>query len=255
MSERPGTVIVTGAARRVGRATAIALAERGCDLVLHWRSSQAAIEETRQRALDAAARQGRRITVDLVDGDLDDLAAVERLGAALATRVAGGLAGLVHNASSYGATPFGTITAEAALSHLRVNAVAPLLLTQALAAPLRRARGAVVLFGDIHAMGRPRMRFAPYLLSKAAVIELVETLALELAPEVRVNAIAPGVVAWPEGGAVDADPEERARYESRIPLARPGTVDEAAALVRWLLFEASYLTGEVVRIDGGRALR
>jgi pteridine reductase len=245
------TVMVTGAAKRVGRATALALAEVGCNLVLHFRSSEADAKKTRAAAIERAAASGFQIHVELMQADLDDLQAVERLGLRVANLCTAGLAGLVHNASTYSATPFGSITAEEALKHFRVNALAPLLLTQALAAPLRSARGAVVFLGDIHALGRPRRRFAPYLMSKAAVSNLVETLALELAPDVRVNGIAPGVVAWPE----DSDPAEVSAYEARIPLKRPGTVEDAAELVRWLLFDATYVHGEIIRLDGGRSLQ
>ncbi len=238
-------VLVTGAAKRVGRAIALALAEAGCDLDLTYRTSGEAIEAT---AREAKARAGGPIEVGIHQLDLDDLAAVERFAASLASAR---LAGLVHNASSYAPSSFGSIEAADALRHLRINALAPLLLTQGLAEPLRQARGSVVLFSDIHVLGRPRKRFAAYSLSKAAASDLVATLALELAPEVRVNGVAPGVVAWPD----DAPTEERAAYESRIPLGRPGTPEEAAALVRWLLLEASYVTGEIVRLDGGRWLR
>lgn len=244
-------VVITGAAKRVGRATALALAESGCDLLLTYRSSDEAIAATAAEACTRAARAGHRITVRSVRGDLSTAEAIAALAAELRAACGSRLFGLVHNASSYAPSPFGAITAAEALGHLTVNALAPLLLTQALAAPLRSAGGAVVLFGDIHALGRPRRNFAAYSMSKAAVADLVATLALELAPRVRVNGIAPGVIAWPE----NADPAEVAAYESRIPLARSGTPEEAAALVRWLLFEASYLTGDLIRIDGGRWLR
>jgi pteridine reductase len=244
-------VVVTGAAKRVGRAIALALAEAGCDLELTYRTSGEELAATAAEARSRAAQAGQTIAVGLHQLDLDDLAAVEQFAATLRRGLGGGLAGLVHNASSYAPSPFGSIAAVDALRHLRINALAPLLLTQGLAEPLRRAGGAVVFFSDIHVLGRPRKRFAAYSLSKAATSDLVATLALELAPEVRVNGIAPGVVAWPD----DAPAEERAAYEARIPLGRPGTPEDAAALVRWLLFEASYVTGEIVRLDGGRWLR
>lgn len=247
----PPLVVVTGAAKRVGRATAIELASRGCDLLLTWSTSDAAIEATANDARAAGARAGHRPSVRTVRGDLSSAAAIEALGTALRSACDRPLAGLVHNASSYAPTPFGSVEAEDAIHHFTVNALAPLLLTQALAEPLRAARGAVVLFSDIHVLGRPRRRFSAYSMSKAAATDLVATLALELAPAVRVNGIAPGVVAWPDA----ADPAEIAAYEARIPLARPGTPEEAARLVAWLLFDASYLTGDVIRIDGGRWLR
>ncbi len=245
------SVVVTGAAKRVGRAIAMELAEAGCDLVLTARTSVDELRATAEEAIARAAGRGASIRVECMLVDFDDLAATESAGHAIAKRCEGHLTGLVHNASSYAPSPFGTITANDCLGHFRVNAVAPLLLTQSLATSLVAGRGAVVFFSDIHVLGRPRKRFAAYSMSKAATTDLVATLARELAPHVRVNGIAPGVIAWPE----NVDPQEVAAYERRIPLERPGTPEEAAKLVRWLLLDASYLTGDVVRIDGGRWLR
>ncbi|MDZ4753606.1 MAG: SDR family oxidoreductase [Phycisphaerae bacterium] len=244
-------VAVTGAARRVGRAVALELARHGADLLLTCHTSCDELHATAEDAVRVASDAGYTIDVTCLTVDLNVADAVERTGRDLAALSLDGLAGLVHNASTYTPTPLGSITSEDVLTQFRVNAMAPLLLTQALAANLRRARGAVVFFSDIHALGRPRRRFTAYSMSKAAASDLVATLAIELAPEVRVNGLAPGVIAWPD----DVDFEERAAYERRIPLGRPGTPEEAARLVRWLLFDASYLTGEIVRIDGGRWLR
>ncbi len=244
-------VVVTGGAKRVGRAIALELARRGCDLLLTYHTSRDAALRTQQDALDIARASGKPVQVEIVPADFGDASGLERLCSAIAERSGKRVAGLVHNASSYAPHPFGSITAEQALGHFTVNALAPLLLTQALAPALRAAGGSVVIFGDIHALGRPRRGYSAYLMSKAAVTDLVATLALELAPTVRVHGVAPGVIAWPEG----VDPAEIAAYEARIPLGRPGTPEEAARLVAWLLFEASYLTGETLRIDGGRWLR
>jgi pteridine reductase len=243
-------VIVTGAAKRVGRAIAIELAGRGCDLLLTYRTSRDAIERTSGEAIAHALARGHHISVRTFEADLGGAVGLEGIGRRLADLVGERLAGLVHNASSYAPHPFGRITAEQALGHFTVNALAPLLLTQALAPSLRVGRGSVLIFGDIHALGRPRRSYGAYLMSKAAVTDLVGSLAIELAPEVRVNGIAPGVVAWPES----ADEAEVRAYEARIPLRRAGTPEEAASLAAWLLLDASYITGEIVRIDGGRWL-
>jgi pteridine reductase len=106
---------------------------------------------------------------------------------------------------------------------------------------------------DIHAMGRPRKGFAPYSMSKAALAEMVRSLARELAPEVRVTGVAPGVVAWPEEG-FESDPAAQAAYLRRVPLGRSGTPQEAAEAVRWLAMDATYVTGLVLPLDGGRRL-
>lgn len=244
--------IVTGAARRVGRAVAIELGRAGWDLVLTHRTRA---EEARQTAADAraaAAAAGRAVDAEVHGLDLGDLAAVERFAVG-ASR--GAVDAVVLSAASYARTPFGAVDAGAAEHELRVNAVAPLLLVQGVAGRLRSSAlaggGAVVAFGDIHAAGRPRRGYAPYLMSKAALHAMVECLAVELAPGARANAIAPGVVAWPD----DASAEERAAYESRIPLGRPGTPEDAARLVRSVIEDMPYVTGSVIRLDGGRWLR
>ncbi len=142
----------------------------------------------------------------------------------------------------------------------RVNALAPLLLSKHLAPALARSTlpggGAIVAMADIHAMGEhglPRREFAAYAMSKAALVEMVRTLARDLAPRVRVNAVAPGVVAWPEKGH-ESDAAAQAEYLGKIPLARTGTPQDAAEAVRWLAFDARYITGQVIRLDGGRSL-
>ena len=247
--DRP-VAVVTGAARRVGRATCLALARAGCDIVLtHLTSAAEArslVAELRARNVDAQTRQL----------DLDDLAAVDRFGAALAGELPR-VDALVHNASAYGATPLAELQPDEAMRHYRVNAAAPLLLTRALADRLSDSPlpggGAVVAMCDIHAMGRPRKRQAAYLMSKAALAEMVRSLAREMAPRVRVNGVAPGVVAFAEQGE-DADPEMQRRYLSRVPLGRSGTPEDAAEAVRWLALDAHYTTGEIVRVDGGRWL-
>ncbi|MDZ4830932.1 MAG: SDR family oxidoreductase [Phycisphaerae bacterium] len=248
MTLRP-RIVVTGAAKRVGRAIAIELARAGCDLDLTFHLSQDAIESTARTAENVAVEAGHSIVVRTHRVDLADPSATRTLGLALA--LDGPVSGVVHNASSYGATPLGEVTAESALRHFRINALAPLLLTQALADSLRSTNGAVVLFSDIHVLGRPRRNMLAYSMSKAAATDLVATLALELAPEVRVNGIAPGVIAWPS----EASRDEIDRYEARIPLGRAGTPEDAARCVRWLLFDATYVTGETMRLDGGRWLR
>jgi len=248
----PRLAIVIGAARRVGRAVALELARQGWDLLLTHHTSAAENQQTAADAREAGTKSGQAIDVRVEELNLSDLAAVERFGRAHAVRT---VDALVLCAASYARTPFGTIDAATAEREIRVNAVAPLLLVQALAPALARSAltggGAVVAFGDIHAMGRPRRAFVPYIMSKSALHSMVEALALELAPAVRVNAIAPGVVAWPD----DAPLEERVAYESRIPLARAGTPEDAARLVRSIVEDMPYVTGSVIRLDGGRWLR
>lgn len=114
----------------------------------------------------------------------------------------------------------------------------------------------IVTFGDLHALGllgQPRKNMLSYAMSKAALLELTLALARELAPDIRVNCIAPGVIAWPESGH-ESDPALQAAYLKRVPLGRAGTPQEAAKAAAWLLLEASYCTGQVLHLDGGRSL-
>jgi pteridine reductase len=242
--------MVTGGARRVGLATARALAGAGFDLVLTYRQSY----DQARTAAEELESHGAGTRLDSID--LDDLAAVEALGARLAEELPR-LDVLVHNASVYRPTPLAEATAEELLREYRVNAAAPLLLTKHLAPRLARSDlrggGAVVCMCDMHAMGRPRREFAAYSMSKASLIEMVRTLARELAPRVRVNGVAPGVVAFPESGS-ESDPEMQRKYLARVPLERSGTPEDAAEVVRWLACDATYVTGEIVRVDGGRWL-
>lgn len=247
---RAPVALITGGARRVGAAIAEALANAGFDLLLTRRNSgeQADALAERLRA------SGRTVAVRHLDLNHPGLvaAAAEAYAEALPR-----LDVVVHNAARYGPTPLESLDADAAAAMYRVNALSPLMLTARLAPLLRRSPlpggGAVVCIGDIHAMGRPRRDHAAYAMSKAAVVELVRSLARDLAPDVRVNGVAPGVVLWPDAGP-EADEALQQRYAARVPLQRVGTPTELAEAVRWLALEARFVTGEFIRLDGGRAL-
>ncbi|VAX40199.1 hypothetical protein MNBD_PLANCTO03-1898 [hydrothermal vent metagenome] len=242
--------LVTGCARRVGRAITLELARAGCDIVGTY--------NTRQDDAASLAQEieslGCAITTDRVP--LDDPDAAMRWASDLCDSLPR-LDVLIHNASAYAPTPLDTLSADEAERFYRINAVSPLLLSSACAAKLKSSPmpigGAIVAMSDIHAIGRPRASHIAYAMSKAALTEMVRTLAVDMAPAVRVNAVAPGVVAFPESG-YESDAEMQARYLSRVPMARSGTVEEAAQAVRWLALEASYTTGQILRVDGGRWL-
>ncbi len=242
---RPRT-LVTGCADRVGRACACEFARRGHDLVMVVRTIDARAQASKAAALAAG---GTECTVDLRACDLADLGAVGALGSALAQSA---LDALVHCAAIYEAQPLGAITAESALAHYTVNALAPLLLVQSLRGSLAGSSlaggGAIVLFSDMHVQGRFYGGHAGYFASKGAVDALVGALAVELGPTIRCNGIAPGVVAFPEG----SDPAFMARYIERTPLKRAGTPEEAAACAAWLALDATFVNGEIIRLDGGR---
>ncbi len=240
--------LVTGGAKRVGRAICLELAQSGCDVMFTYhRSGDEAValgEELRKQGAAALAVQ-----VDLVN-----IQQVERFADELRT-ILPRIDVVVHNASLYEPTAINELSVNEVMRHITINSIAPLIITSGVAGALKHSvlngGGAVIAMLDIHAMGRPRRGFVGYSMSKAALTEMVYTLARELAPHTRVNGVAPGVVAWPQNGQ-DSTEGEQAAYLRRVPLGRAGTPVEAARVVRWLALEATYVTGQVVRVDGGR---
>ena len=240
-------VLVTGAAKRVGEAIARALHQGGARLILHYRSSLAEVT-----ALAAALNAIRPDSAAPLQADLGDLQEVSRLAAA-ATQTFGRLDGLVNNASSFFPTPLGKIDQAAWDDLVGSNLKAPLFLAQAVAEALRASRGAIVNITDIHAE-LPLKNYPLYCAAKAGLLGLTRALALELAPEVRVNAIAPGPIAWPEGAAT-FDDQARADIVGRTLLQRIGDPTDIARTARFLLFDAPFVTGQVINVDGGRSIR
>lgn len=246
------SALITGGTRRVGLAIARAFASRAPKPHL--------ILTTRDPGTDAHAAkrelESLGATVAIERLDTGDLTAVEAFAQAL-TRSRESLDALVLNASSYDETALHEVRAADLDRHMRVNAFGPALLSRGLAGLLAKSAlphgGGIVAMADMHVLGRPRKNLLAYSMSKAALVEAVRTLARELAPRVRVNAVAPGVIEWPTSGP-DANPEFQEAYLKRVPLQRSGTPADAAEVVRWLALEASYCTGEIVRVDGGRWL-
>lgn len=236
--------LVTGAARRIGAGIARSLHAAGYDLALHYRHSSAEMQALAAE-LDAA-RPDSTLTLQA------DLAEFDRLPELVARTVGryGRLDALVNNASSFRATPLGTATPAQWDESFASNARAPFFLAQAAAPHLKAAHGAIVNLIDIYAE-RPLREHAVYCMAKAALAMATKSLALELAPEVRVNAIAPGAILWAENETSAAKKEAML---ARTPLARTGTPEEIAEAVRWLLQDARYVTGQILRVDGGRLL-
>ena len=239
-------VLVTGAARRIGAVVARRLHEAGARVVLHYHRSRAEAEALRAEL--EAARSGSCATVQ---GDLLDLPALARI-VDEAAEAFGRLDGLVNNASSFYATPFGAIGAREWTDLIGTNLAAPLFLAQAAASRLREARGAIVNVIDIHAE-RPLKDFAVYSTAKAGLAGLTRALAIELAPQVRVNGVAPGAILWPDDGR-HFDTSERSRITATTPLARTGSPGDIAGAVKYLLFDAPFVTGQILAVDGGRGL-
>jgi pteridine reductase len=239
-------VLVTGAARRIGAAIARALHASGARVVLHCNRSRADAEGL-AKALNAA----RAGSAAIVQCDLNEL---ERLPAMVAEAVGafGRLDGLVNNASTFYPTPLGSIDARAWDDLLGSNLRAPLFLAQAAAPALRAANGAIVNLVDIHAE-HPLKDFVAYSVAKAGLAGLTRSLALELGPEVRVNGVAPGAILWPDGDEHFAA-DEKARILAQTPLRRIGSPEDVAGAVKYLLFDAPFVTGQILAVDGGRGL-
>ena len=248
-TQRP-VALVTGAARRIGAAIARRLHADGYDLALHYRGSQAEMQ-----ALAAELDAQRAGSVLVLQADLAEFDRLPELVAQTIGRH-GRLDALVNNASNFFPTPIGNATPAQWDALMAVNARAPLFLSQAAAPHLRKARGAIVNLTDIH-VGQPLHDHVIYGMAKAALAHMTRALALDLAPDVRVNAVAPGAILWPEQDDGSSDVKSDAAKQgvlSRTPLARTGTPDEIAETVRWLLHDATYMTGQVLNVDGGRTL-
>jgi len=243
---RDAAVLVTGGARRVGAAIVRALHGAGVRVIVHCRSSLAEAE-----ALVAGLNAERAASAAIVQGDLADTGSLEALVAQAVSRF-GRLDGLVNNASGFRATPFDTLTPADWEELSSTNLRAPMFLAKAAAPHLARAGGAIVNVVDIHAE-RPLRDFAAYCVAKAGLVGLTRSLALELAPAVRVNGVSPGAILWPE--LDDAfPPEERARITAQTPLRRTGRPEDIAGAVKYLLLDAPFVTGQVLAVDGGRSI-
>ena len=237
------SVLITGGAKRVGAAICRRLHAAGANLMLHYRSSAG-----EARLLQAELNHVRQDSVALIQADLLDIAKLPSLVEQTLASF-GRLDGLVNNASSFFPTPVGDITLEHWNDLVGTNLKSPLFLSQAAAPALKKAQGAIVNITDIHAE-RPLRNYVVYSVAKAGLSGLTRALARDLAPEVRVNAVAPGPILWPEDDAFDE--LSRQRIISHTPLKREGAPDDIAKAVYYLMAEATYVTGETLNVDGGR---
>jgi len=237
-------ILITGGVQRIGAQLARSLHAEGAQLVLHYRGSRDAAHQL-QDELNAL----RADSVVLVRADLLDQAALPAVVADALTAW-GRLDVLVNNASSFYSTPVGSVTESEWNDLMGTNLKAPFFLTQAAGPHLKEVRGCVVNIVDIHAE-RPLKRFPVYSAAKAGLVQLTRALACELGPEVRVNAVAPGAILWPEG---EMDEVTQQRIVSRTFLKRQGHPEDIARAVLFLIRDARYTTGQVITVDGGRSL-
>ena len=241
------TVLITGGAKRVGRVIAGMLHGAGANVVIHYRSSR-----KEAQALADALNEVRPSSAVLAQADLlqtGELAGLVRA----AVDTFGGLDVLVNNASSFYPTAVGEISEVAWADLIGTNLKAPLFLAQAAAGELRKTHGCIINITDIHAE-RPMKSYVVYSIGKAGLAAATRSLAHELGPEVRVNAVAPGPIMWPEDDP-NFDTTERERIVEHTLLKRAGDPTDIARAVRFLAMEAPYVTGQVINVDGGRSAR
>lgn len=242
----PKVALVTGAARRVGAEIASELHDAGFNLVLHFNRSGADAQAICDKM--NGTRAGSAITVQ---ADLGDMAAIEQL-AKSAKAHWNRLDVLVNNASTFFPTPVGDISESDWNDLFDTNVKAPLFLSQALVPSLKQSRGIIINIADIHAE-RPLAEHPVYCAAKAGNAMLIKSLAKELAPDVRVNGVAPGAILWPENKG-ELNDEEKNNILQRIALKRLGNPRDIARTVRFLVTDAPYITGQIIAVDGGRNL-
>lgn len=246
LSQMPGprpVAMITGGARRVGAAIAGKLAREGFDLLVTYNRSEA---EANALCQSLAAHQCVAVAIqaDLAHPE----AAVQSISSAWQTRFPR-LDVLVNNASEFKRSELSNVKPDDLRRNNAIHLESPLLLIQALAPHLRESAGSIVNMIDLLAE-KPFPAYLAYCASKAALANATMSLARELAPEVSVNGIAPGVVDWPEDYSLDM----REKYLQRVPLKRAGTPEDVANLVHFLATGGKYITGEIIRLDGGRSL-
>jgi pteridine reductase len=235
--------LITGAGRRVGAAIARKLHGAGSNVAIHYRGSASAalqlVSELNAVRPDSALAQ---------PADLLDMSQLEALVSEVVHR-AGRLDCLVNNASSFYPTPLAELTEAQWLDLIGTNLKAPLFLAKSALPHLKVTRGCIINIVDIHAL-RPLKDHTIYGAAKAGLGFLTKALARDLAPEIRVNGVAPGAILWPEGGVSDSMRDTVLR---QIPLRRVGEPDDIAGCVLYLVRDARYVTGQIIAVDGGRS--
>jgi len=243
MADARKIALVTGGAKRVGRAIVERLAAAGFDGAFTYLSSEAEAQDLRRSLADHGARFVP-IRADLTRPE----ASIEPIASAL-TAEFGRLDLLVNSASLYQQANLAQSSLEMSRRLWAIHVESPMMLCQRFEGALRQSRGSVVNMLDLLAE-RPWPQYLAYCASKAGLWNLTLGLARELAPEVTVNGIAPGVVEWPK----DYPESERQKYLKRVPLARPGTPQDVAEIVHFLCTAGRYITGQIIRVDGGRSI-
>lgn len=237
-------VLVTGAARRIGAAIVTRLQENGARVAIHYRDSSNDAEELAARLNSARPGSAETFQADLLKANEPGqlVSSVINWG--------GRLDGLINNASTFYPTPIGDITEDHWIDLVGSNFKVPLFLSQEAVPHLQKTGGTIVNIVDIHAQ-RPLRNHVVYGPAKAALAMLTRSLAKDLAPDIRVNGVAPGAILWPEDNMPDAVQETILR---QVPMQRAGDPDDIAGCVLYLLRDATYVTGQIIAVDGGRSI-
>ena len=246
LSDKNKVVLITGGAKRVGAAICRSLHAEGFTMMIHYKSS---LQEA--QALQAELNLHRADSAAIVHGDLLDIDNIHKLISATIIQF-GRLDVLINNASTYYASELGDIDESKWHDLMGSNLKAPLFLSQAAATELRKNHGCIVNITDMH-VERPKKGYIIYSVAKAGLVTLTKSLAHELSPEVRVNAVAPGPVQWPESNP-QFDEVYRQRVINQTLLKRVGEAEDVAKAVKFLIADAPFITGHVLAVDGGRSI-
>jgi len=237
-------ILITGSAKRVGAYCARYLHAQGANILLHYRNSK-----DQAQALANELNSLRPGSVRLYQAELQYIEAIQEL-AQVAEQAWGGIDVLINNASAFYATEMGEVTESQWDDLLASNLKSPFFLVQALVPVLKQRKGCVVNIVDIHAQ-RGLPGFPVYSIAKAGLAALTKILAKELAPQIRVNAVAPGAILWPEH---EIDEPEKQEIQAKVALQRTGSPEDIAKAIAYLIYDADYMTGQLMTIDGGRTL-
>ncbi|GFO72304.1 pteridine reductase [Bathymodiolus japonicus methanotrophic gill symbiont] len=237
-------ILITGGAKRVGAYCVRYLHAQGANIILHYRNSK-----NEAQALAGELNELRADSVRIYQAQLQDINALQEL-AEMAEQAWGGVDVLINNASAFYATGIAEVTESQWDDLLASNLKSPFFLIQALAPGLSKRQGCVVNIVDIHAeRGLPG--FPVYSIAKAGLTALTKILAKELAPQIRVNAVAPGAILWPE---YESDEQQKQEIRAKVALQRTGSPEDIAKAIAYLINDAEYMTGQVLTVDGGRTL-
>lgn len=239
--------VVTGAAKRIGAVIARTLHQQGMNIVIHYHHSK----ETAQKLSDEL-NQIRPRSATVVEGNIAEVAACRAI-IAKASDAWGHIDALINNASSFYPTPLAKAEEKDWSNLMGSNLKGPFFLAQAVAPLLKATQGNIVNIVDIHG-DRPLKNYPIYCCAKAGLIMLTKTLARELSPEIRVNAVAPGAILWPSDDDNDLSESAKSHIVDRIPLKRLGQPDDIAQAVSFLLNQP-YITGQILAVDGGRSIK